>query len=743
MRLQVQGRVQTGVETFDHALDATTIWQDAPGGPLLVASSGQQGGISTWRLLPSGHVVALDTLAYSATGTRAARDHAVLVPFRDEMVAFYGLGDTTFWGQVVNPDGSFGARRLVNFDTASTEIAAGNAEFLQLWALMRPDAPPGLPDLPSWQGTTGLAQTGRDLLVTSATEAGLRMISPSGASILAGSDMGIMAPTGLAVFGSGAETRIVVAGAGGSSLSVLRAAPDGYVPTDHRLDTGHSALARVQAVAGVTIPTANGPLDLVLAGGGDHGVSVFVVTSDGFLIWLDTVFDTALTGLHNVATLTATLVGGHVIVTATSQRDPGITVLTLPLAGFGGVAPAGRGGGGADIVIATPGVTTVTGGAGADIFVIRSQDSRITITDFTPGQDRLDLSAWPMLRDISQLSFQPVTGGGLIRYRGYEVQVLSATARMLSLSDIFPQGLAGTDRAMVLDSPALFGALPPPSPPVVEDAVRRFIGTDGPDLLRGSGGRDLLNGGAGHDTLRGEDGNDTIHGGAGDDNIGGGAGHDQIFGVAGANIIWGGLGDDTVQGGSGNDTIHGGGTGSNQLFGHDGDDLIFAGGGGDFIGGGAGHDIVRGSVGNDTIYGGTGNDNLAGGAGDDVIFAATGANTIWGGLGDDTLHGGFGRDVMNGGPGADTFVFASGAQIGIAAGRDVISDFTSGEDRIDLTALTTLFNGSAGVLGGGQASFFYFAAGGLLIGDQTGNGAADWVLELAGAPTIGAGDFLL
>lgn len=44
---------------------------------------------------------------------------------------------------------------------------------------------------------------------------------------------------------------------------------------------------------------------------------------------------------------------------------------------------------------------------------------------------------------------------------------------------------------------------------------------------------------------------------------------------------------------------------------------------------------------------------------------------------------------------------------------------------------------------GGQASFFYFAAGGLLIGDQNGNGAADWVLELAGAPTIGAGDFLL
>ncbi|MBL4919449.1 M10 family metallopeptidase C-terminal domain-containing protein, partial [Szabonella alba] len=100
-------------------------------------------------------------------------------------------------------------------------------------------------------------------------------------------------------------------------------------------------------------------------------------------------------------------------------------------------------------------------------------------------------------------------------------------------------------------------------------------------------------------------------------------------------------------------------------------------------------------------------------------------------------------DVMSGGPGADVFVFASAAHIGIGAGRDVITDFTSGVDDIDLTALNTMFNGTGGLVGGGQASFYHFAAGGLLIGDQNGDGTADWVLELTGAPGVTAGDFLL
>ena len=44
------------------------------------------------------------------------------------------------------------------------------------------------------------------------------------------------------------------------------------------------------------------------------------------------------------------------------------------------------------------------------------------------------------------------------------------------------------------------------------------------------------------------------------------------------------------------------------------------------------------------------------------------------------------------------------------AGRDVITDYTPGADKIDLTALNTVFNGTNRFLGGGSASFYCDAA---------------------------------
>ena len=51
---------------------------------------------------------------------------------------------------------------------------------------------------------------------------------------------------------------------------------------------------------------------------------------------------------------------------------------------------------------------------------------------------------------------------------------------------------------------------------------------------------------------------------------------------------------------------------------------------------------------------------------------------------DDVLQGGTSDDTMTGGTGADTFVFASGH------GSDTITDFTDGEDTIDLSAFTSI-----------------------------------------------------
>jgi hypothetical protein len=49
---------------------------------------------------------------------------------------------------------------------------------------------------------------------------------------------------------------------------------------------------------------------------------------------------------------------------------------------------------GKDVIIATGETDTLTGGAGADQFVFRTNTGNDTITDFTPGQDHIDLRAF-------------------------------------------------------------------------------------------------------------------------------------------------------------------------------------------------------------------------------------------------------------------------------------------------------------------------------------------------------------
>ncbi|MGP9788900.1 hypothetical protein [Roseinatronobacter sp. NSM] len=467
MRLHVLGRVQTGVDMFDSSLGAATVWHTALGGPVLLVNSGRNGGMTAWRAGPSGQLQLVDTLAYGATGTNAARDHLVLVQFRGETVAFFGRGDTTFWGYALNPDGTFGARRLVNFDRATEEIAAGNDGFVQLWAMLRPDAPTGFAQTDAWQGTNGLAfAENGDVVLTSGGSDALHVLPHNAAPQLAGDSIGVFAPTGLVAFSdAGHGARVVVAGGGSSSLSVLRTGSEGYMPTDHMLDTGSTAFFRAQAISGASVATPNGPLDLVLVGGADHGVTLFAVTPEGWLVWLDTVFDTPATGLYNVTTLESFVQDGHLIIAATSGRDAGVTVLRLPLANLGGIAPAGQGGASDDIVIAHAGVTQLTGGGGSNVFVIRPQTGTVTITDFTPGLDRLDLSAWPMLRDVSQLQVQTTATGAVITYRGYDIDIVSDAGTGLTVQDIFPQGLTGADRLIVLSVSELHGAPPPADPP--------------------------------------------------------------------------------------------------------------------------------------------------------------------------------------------------------------------------------------------------------------------------------------
>lgn len=95
------------------------------------------------------------------------------------------------------------------------------------------------------------------------------------------------------------------------------------------------------------------------------------------------------------------------------------------------------------------------------------------------------------------------------------------------------------------------------------------------------------------------------------------------------------------------------------------------------------------------------NDTLTGTDADEVLLGYAGADKIYGAGGNDVLDGGAGKDTLTGGEGNDIFRFSerldSFRNYGPAniSAADTITDFTLGEDKIDVSALgfTGLGNG--------------------------------------------------
>ena len=97
---------------------------------------------------------------------------------------------------------------------------------------------------------------------------------------------------------------------------------------------------------------------------------------------------------------------------------------------------------------------------------------------------------------------------------------------------------------------------------------------------------------------------------------------------------------------------------------------------------GAGNDVLKGNKLGNELEGNSGDDRLYGYAGEDTLDGGPGADRLYGSAGNDTLSGGPGNDRLSGGADADVFVFTPGD------GDDTITDFTRGEDKIDLAAFS-------------------------------------------------------
>lgn len=230
-------------------------------------------------------------------------------------------------------------------------------------------------------------------------------------------------------------------------------------------------------------------------------------------------------------------------------------------------------------------------------------------------------------------------------------------------------------------------------------------------------------------------------------------------------ILLGGAGNDTLKGTS---TVH-------DLFGFGGDDILTAGPGSNVLDGGSGTDraVLSGAFANFKITQTTDGYSIKGSSGTDtvanmeilqfsdrqMVLASTGEtltaraskDTLVGGSGDDTLIASPGKDVLTGGGGNDHFVFGAIADLKVSA-PDTISDFVSGQDQIDISALNALLPGSEpfhlGATAGhvGDITIAYDAAHNRTVIDLFTNGdaKADGVIWLTGQHTsLTAEDFVL
>ncbi len=345
--------------------------------------------------------------------------------------------------------------------------------------------------------------------------------------------------------------------------------------------------------------------------------------------------------------------------------------------------------------------------------------------------------------------------------------------------------------------------------------IENITGSNHDDALTGNASDNTIEGLSGNDTIDGGAGIDTasyaLSGGAVTASLrlgtASGAGNDTLSNI---ENLFGSKYDDTLEGNAGNNSINGGGgidtvsyanaaaaikvSTSNygaQQTGGDGIDTLFnienliGSAYDDTISGDSRSNVLDGSSGVDTvsydnapsgvrvslaisgiqstigggrdtlinfenITGSSFSDKLTGDSLDNKLSGGNGNDTLIGGDGNDTLVGGAGADQMSGSNGNDSFVFLNIGEIGV--GVEVITDFTSGQDKLDLSAIDAktgfALNDSfsfitKATLTKDNANGALWFESGKLFGSTDADLAAEFAIKLTGVASLSASDIIL
>ncbi|WP_080748285.1 M10 family metallopeptidase C-terminal domain-containing protein [Pseudomonas chlororaphis] len=136
-------------------------------------------------------------------------------------------------------------------------------------------------------------------------------------------------------------------------------------------------------------------------------------------------------------------------------------------------------------------------------------------------------------------------------------------------------------------------------------------------------------------------------------------------------------------------------------------------------------------------------ENAIGGSGNDIIVGNNVSNELHGGAGNDIIYGAGGADTLYGGVGADIFIYTDASDSNTTQ-TDIIKDFVSDQDKIDVSALLTNANLSSSL---NFVSAFTGHAGDAVLSynannqltsfgiDLSGSNAADFLVDIVGQPT--------
>ncbi|MEM8537167.1 MAG: calcium-binding protein, partial [Pseudomonadota bacterium] len=503
-----------GDDAVSHVTDLTVV--ATSGGTYLASTTRYDGVLRLWDI-NGGPLSLTDEVAFTGPiQAGGAAGAAVLSISGASAVITGGAAGGALQIRGIGSDGSFGAASILSglpsgfaaFQHASTltlpdsrqviygalanQPGIATLELAASGAVLRHGITTGSAQHPATQiSATAITQVGGQNVLLSISSTANTLTSRQidsdgnlgGALTLSPDDgLWISAPTALATASMSGRSYAVIGAAGSDSLTVVEVGTDGSLTIrDHIFDAREMRFGGVISLDVITI----GAMTYVVAGGADDGLSLFVLLDGGMLIPRAHIEDTDDIGLHNISAVALHTDGTDLNIYATSSAEVGLTHLQYDTGTAGlslAASPAGgmligtigadvlqggdsadtiNGGAGADIIVDGAGTDVLTGGGGADYFVFVPDGTMDRITDFEVGVDRIDLSLWPMLRDISQLTISLRPDGMQISYGPETLIVQSSDGATIDYRTLATTDLIAASRLSQNLQPGFAGPLTP------------------------------------------------------------------------------------------------------------------------------------------------------------------------------------------------------------------------------------------------------------------------------------------